>query len=61
VQKQIDRLNKAREEKERIKMYTERGAMPPIKQPGDIMNISTISATSKRPNQVTNNNSNSAI
>lgn len=51
VQKQIDRLNKAREEKERIKMYTERGAMPPIKQPADLVNVSTISATSKRPTQ----------
>lgn len=32
-------------------MYTERGAMPPIKQSGtgDAMNISTISATSRRP------------
>jgi hypothetical protein len=51
VQKQIDRLNKAREEKERTKMYTERGAMPPIKQPADLVNVSTISATSKKPTQ----------
>ena len=49
MQKQIERLNKAREEKERIKMYTERGLVPPKESGQAALNVSQISASSKRP------------
>ena len=47
VQKQMERMEKARQEKERIKMFTERGEMPPVNR--EQVNESTITATSKRP------------
>lgn len=55
MQKQLERLNKAREEKERIKNFMERGVLPP--KSTDAINVSTISAVSKRPtNTATINN-----
>ena len=49
VQKQIDRMNKGREEKERLKMLLERGVPIPKDGQGANLNVSTITATSKRP------------
>ena len=54
TQKQIERMAKGREEKERIKMFTERGALQPPKEVGNAMNESTMTAAtiSKRPGTV---------
>jgi hypothetical protein len=49
----MERLQKGREEKERIKMYTERGTLAPPKE-NAAMNVSSITATSKRPGTAAN-------
>ena len=49
VQKQIDRLNKGREEKERVKLYHERGEMPRTENNQQQLNESQMTTNSKRP------------
>jgi hypothetical protein len=48
VQKQIDRLNKGREEKERVRLFMEKGIIVKDQNP-NAHNESTISAVSKKP------------